>query len=152
MSELSNDLTDSPPFTDFAFNSFGALNVHLCSTALSSIFVLTFWPLTSNLATALAFVIMFGIVSGTVIGLPPACVASLLSESEQRRLGQWTGMMYSLTAAFSLLGPTLVGQLVSSFGFLTVMGWSGSSLMAASACTMMARYKAGGLKKWKKVT
>ena len=122
------------------------------STAISSILILTFWPLTNTLGAALAFVILFGIVSGTVIGLPPACIASLLSESEQRRLGQWTGMMYTLTATFSLLGPTLVGQLVSSFGYLTIVGWSGGSLMAASVCTVVARYKAGGLKKWKKVT
>ncbi|SLM38872.1 Major facilitator superfamily domain, general substrate transporter [Lasallia pustulata] len=69
---------------------YGALNIHLAATSLACIFIFIFWPLATALSHALAFVVLFGIVSGTVIGLPPACVASLLAESEQQRLGQWT--------------------------------------------------------------
>lgn len=107
----------------------------------------TFWPLATHLSHAIAFVVLFGIVSGTVIGIPPACVASLLAESEQQRLGQWTGMMYTMTAAFSLVGPVIVGQLVRSFDYLAVMGWSGTCLALAAGCTVVARCEVAGLKR-----
>ena len=109
--------------------------------------VFTFWPLAKLLSHAIAFVVLFGIVSGTVIGIPPACVASLLAESEQQRLGQWTGMMYSLTAVFSLVGPVIVGQLVRSFDYLAVMAWCGTCLTLAAACTVVARCKAAAMKR-----
>ena len=109
--------------------------------------IFTFWPLATLLSHAIAFVVLFGIVSGTVIGIPPACVASLLAESEQQRLGQWTGMMYSLTASFSLVGPVIVGQLVRTFNYLAVMGWCGTCLGLAAACTVVARLKAGALER-----
>ena len=126
----------------------GALNVHIVMTFLAGLFIMTFWVLTSNLASGVAFVVLFGAVSGAVIGLPPACVASFLSENDQDRLGQWTGMMYTISAPAALVGPIIAGQLVMSFGYLPIFGWSGGCLLLASFCMVVARYLAGGLKKW----
>ena len=56
-------------------------------------------------------------------------------------------MMYSLTAVFSLVGPVIVGQLVRTFDYLTVMGWCGTCLGLAAGCTFVARIKAGGMKR-----
>jgi MCP family monocarboxylic acid transporter-like MFS transporter 10 len=131
--------------------SWGALNVHCGVTLVSSFFVLLLWTFSTTTGTALSFVILFGMVSGAVIGLPPASVADILghcptqqakvwSVSTQIRiltniqqLGQWTGMMYSVAAPFALLGPVIGGYLITKYNtFLTIQLWSGSCLLLSA--------------------
>lgn len=121
---------------------FGALNVHAFVTLIASLLVLTLWTLTHTLNSAIAFVILFGIFSGSVIGLPPASVAYILGPdpAAQAKLGQWTGMMYSSAALFALTGPVIAGHLISSYGqnYLTVQLWSGACMLVSAGCMGMA--------------
>lgn len=50
-------------------------------------------------------------------------------------------MMYSIAASFSVIGPVAVGALVKNNNYLSVMGWSGTCLLLAAACTVVARCK-----------
>jgi len=123
---------------------FGALNVHAIVTFIASILVLGLWTTASTVPAAIAFVVIFGIFSGAVIGLPPASVAYILGldPEAQSKLGQWVGMMYSSSAVFALTGPVIAGHLISAYddNFLTVQCWSGACMFLAAVCMAAAIY------------
>lgn len=119
-------------------DKFGALNVHVVVTFIASVLVLVGWTLSNTVPAAIAFVVLFGIFSGAVIGLPPASVAYILGP-DQANLGQWTGMMYSLSAVPALAGPVIAGYLISEYeSYLTVQMWSGGCLLISAFCMGMA--------------
>ncbi|KAF2672523.1 MFS general substrate transporter [Microthyrium microscopicum] len=112
---------------------YGALNTHCLVTFLSSLLVLIWWPLMSDITQAVAFTIVFGAISGSVIGLPPAVVADLLGPNRIQQLGQWVGMMYALAAPFALIGPVIAALLITTYEtYLTVQMWAGVSLFLSS--------------------
>jgi MFS family permease len=99
------------------------------------------WTVTTELGHALAFVILFGAVSGAVIGLPPASMAYILgpSSSRQAKLGQWTGLMYTCAAPFALAGPVIAGHLISKYDtYLSIQMWSGFCLLISAAAMATA--------------
>lgn len=129
--------------SSYLCDRFGALNVHAVVTAVASLLLLAVWTTAKTVSAAIAFVVVFGVFSGSVIGLPPASVAFILgthNAEAQAKLGQWTGMMYSASAVFALTGPVIAGQLISSYGnnFLTVQLWSGACLFISACCMAVA--------------
>ncbi|KAF2752221.1 MFS general substrate transporter [Sporormia fimetaria CBS 119925] len=128
----------------------GQLNMHITAQILSSLLVLILWSLASSTAAAIAFCILFGMTSGTVIGLPPASMANILAETyttpesqhaRHAKLGQWTGMMYSFAAVPSLAGPVIAGHLVTRYNtYITVQMWSGTNLLLSAACMLVTRW------------
>jgi MFS family permease len=116
--------------------------VHAVVTFAASILVLLLWTTAKTVPAAIAFVVVFGIFSGAVIGLPPASVAYILGPDPvaQSRLGQWTGQMYSTAAPFALAGPVIAGNLISRYGgnYLTVQCWSGVCLFLRESCMAIA--------------
>jgi MFS transporter, MCT family, solute carrier family 16 (monocarboxylic acid transporters), member 10 len=124
-------------------DKFGALNVHIFVAGVSAVLALTLWILADNVLTTICFVVFYGIVSGSLIGLPPASVAYLLGP-DQHKLGQWTGMMYTMASVFALTGPVIAGQLVTNFDdYYTVQGWAGGCLFVSFCCMCVSRYYAG---------
>lgn len=123
---------------------FGAMNVHCFVTFVASLLTLILWTLADTVSSAIAFVVVFGIFSGAVIGLPPASVAHILGPdpSAQAKLGQWTGMMYSCSAIFALTGPVIAGHLITEFAndFRTVQLWSGACMFLSACCMAMSIY------------
>lgn len=123
---------------------FGAMNVHCFVTLVASLLVLILWTLADTVAAAIGFVVVFGIFSGAVIGLPPASVAHILGPdpAAQAKLGQWTGMMYSSAAVFALTGPVIAGHLITEFAndFRTVQLWSGACMFLSATCMGMSIY------------
>lgn len=112
---------------------------------IGSLLVLILWTQAKTLGPALAFVIIFGAVSGAIIGMPPASVAWVLHQGrpdDSNRLGQWVGMMYSCSAAFALTGPVIAGHLITEYedNYLTVQLWSGFCLFLGGVCMSMAFY------------
>ncbi|KAF2760733.1 MFS general substrate transporter [Pseudovirgaria hyperparasitica] len=125
----------------------GALNLHIVATSVIAILVLCFWTLINNTAGAIGFVVIFGIFSGTVIGLPPASTAYILEQSgaQQSRLGQWVGMMYTAAAIPSLIGPIAAGALVQSFNdYLTVQLWAGVCFVLSALLMGLSRWFLNG--------
>jgi MCP family monocarboxylic acid transporter-like MFS transporter 10 len=123
---------------------FGAMNVHCFVTTIASLLVLILWTLADTVKAAIGFVVVFGVFSGAVIGLPPASVAHILGPdpAAQAKLGQWTGMMYSCAAVFALTGPVIAGHLITEFAndFRTVQLWSGACMFISACCMAMAIY------------
>ncbi|KAK4542412.1 hypothetical protein LTR36_006869 [Oleoguttula mirabilis] len=129
--------------SSYLCDHFGALNVHAIVTAVASLLILAVWTTARTVPAAIAFVVAFGIFSGSVIGLPPASVAFILGTHDaeaQAKLGQWTGMMYTASAIFALTGPVIAGHLISRYdrNFLTVQLWSGACLLLSACCMGIA--------------
>lgn len=115
------------------------------ASLIASILVLFGWIFAHSVSGAIAFVVLFGAVSGAVIGLPPASIANILGycPSQQSKLGQWTGMMYTGTAIFALTGPIIAGSLITQFkNYLTIQLWSGICLFLCFFCMAMAKWYA----------
>ena len=68
------------------------LHVHCAVTLVSSFLCFFLWTFATTLPAAVAFVVIFGAFSGSVIGLPPASMAAIL-HNDNARLGQWTGRL-----------------------------------------------------------
>jgi MCP family monocarboxylic acid transporter-like MFS transporter 10 len=128
----------------------GALNMHIVSQIVSTLLILFLWVFTNDTKTAITFCVFFGAFSGAVIGLPPASVGNILNctyntpETKHvghSKLGQWTGMMYSVAAIPSLVGPVVAGHLVTQYSnYITVQMWSGISLLLSACCMIVARW------------
>jgi MCP family monocarboxylic acid transporter-like MFS transporter 10 len=118
---------------------------------VSSILVFVWWTLANSVGAAMGFVVVFGAVSGAVIGLPPATVANIISRSpgvDHSRLGQWTGMMYTMAAPFALTGPIIAGYLITKYDkYITVQMWSATCLFLASLCLLAAMISADRIEK-----
>ncbi|KAK6530353.1 hypothetical protein TWF694_003709 [Orbilia ellipsospora] len=120
---------------------FGALQVHFIVTLVSSFLCLFLWTFAKDLAATLAFVILFGAFSGSVIGLPPAAMAAVLGPDRQERLGHWTGMMYTVSSVFALTGPVVAANLIVKHeNYLTVQVWSGLCLFLSAVSICVAYY------------
>ncbi|KAF2728254.1 MFS general substrate transporter [Polyplosphaeria fusca] len=128
----------------------GPLNMHIVAQIVSSLLIMVLWALASSTTAAIAFCVFFGMFSGAVIGLPPASMANILNCTYNTpstkvlahgKLGQWTGMMYSVAAIPSLVGPVVAGHLVTTYStYITVQMWSGACLMVSALCMVMARW------------
>ncbi|KAH7378786.1 major facilitator superfamily domain-containing protein [Pyrenochaeta sp. MPI-SDFR-AT-0127] len=127
----------------------GALNMHIGSQFISALLVLILWTLAGSETDAIAFCVVFGVFSGMVIGLPPASVGNILNCSytepgtetfAKKKLGHWTGMMYTFAAIPALTGPVIAGHLITKYGYITVQMWSGTNLMLSFVCMLVARW------------
>lgn len=122
----------------------GALRTHAVVTFTASLLLLAMWSTVTNIAGGLAFVVIYGIISGADIALPPSSMADILGEDpeEKAKLGQWTGLMYGCAAPFSLAGPVIGGLLigVNGLGYLPLQLWCGFALLASAGAMAWASY------------
>lgn len=133
-------------FSDYT----GPLNMHVVSQFICSLLTLILWTLAGSETDAIAFCVVFGVISGMVIGLPPASVANILTctyatpETEhlsKKKLGHWVGMMYSFAAIPALVGPVIAGHLITEYNtYITVQMWSGANLFLSFVCMVVARW------------
>lgn len=129
--------------SSYLCDKFGALNVHASVSIVSSALCLFMWVHLTNLHGGLAFAIVFGAFSGSVIGLPPASMAAVLGK-DQKKLGQWLGQTFCLAAPFALTGPVIEGYLVSRYQahYLTIQIFSGLCLLSSAVFMLGARWTA----------
>ncbi|KAK3620969.1 hypothetical protein LTR22_025397 [Elasticomyces elasticus] len=134
----------SAGLSDHLGEKYGALHVHAVVTFVCSILLLAFWTTAKTVATAIGFVVVFGVFSGAVIGLPAASMAFVIGKRDtqaQAKLGQRVGMMYTMAAIPALIGPIIVGHLITRYNsFLTAQLWTGGSLMASAVCMCVCAY------------
>ena len=111
--------------------------VHAVSCFAAALIVFILWPLAQEESHAIAFCILFGILGGSLFGLPASCVAYILPKQFSDSLGAWTGIMWALSSAFALIGPSIVGQLVKSCSIESVGYWTGANLLVAGTLVSM---------------
>ncbi|EUC46358.1 hypothetical protein COCMIDRAFT_92974 [Bipolaris oryzae ATCC 44560] len=128
----------------------GAINMHIGSQLTASLLTLFLWTFAGSETAALAFCVVFGVFSGMVIGLPPASIGNILNCSytapdtrhfAKKKLGHWTGMMYTFAAIPALTGPIIAGHLITRYQtYLTVQLWSGTNLLLSCLCMAVSRW------------
>lgn len=128
----------------------GALNMHIGSQFIASMLTFVLWSLAGSETDAIAFCVVFGVFSGMVIGLPPASIGNILNCSytepgtthfAKKKLGHWTGMMYTFAGIPALTGPLIAGHLITKYNtYITVQMWSGTTLMLSCFCMIMSRW------------
>jgi len=128
----------------------GALNMHIGSQFTASMLTLVLWTLAGSETDAIAFCVVFGVFSGMVIGLPPASIGNILNctyatpdtrHFAKKKLGHWTGMMYTFAAIPALTGPVIAGHLITEYNtYITVQMWSGTNLMLSCICMIISRW------------
>lgn len=119
---------------------FGALRTHAAVTLVASLLLLTVWTTATSLPHGIAFVVLYGVVSGADIALPPGSMADILGDDpvQRAKLGQWVGLMYMCASPLALVGPVLGGLLIGVNGaaYLPLQLWCGIALFL-SACAMV---------------
>lgn len=126
----------------------GPLNMHIVAQLISSLLLLVLWTLAGSTEAAIAFCVLFGISSGTVIGLPPASMANILigtygkdDHRSHKKLGTWVGTMYSFAAIPAVTGPLIAGHLITQYNtYLTLQMWAGCNLFLSAVFMLLARW------------
>ena len=112
--------------------------VHAISCFAAALVVLLLWPLAQGESHAIAFCVLFGILGGSLFGLPASGVAYILPRQLDDSLGAWTGIMWALSSGFALIGPPIVGRLVERYSIESVGYWAGASLLVAGTLVSAA--------------
>lgn len=126
--------------SSFLADRYGAVPVHTVVTTVCAFLLCVMWVLTRTFSVALAFVLVFGAFAGSLIGLPPASVASILGhgKDKQAKLGQWVGLMYACAAVPELVGPVIGGHLITRYGYLSLQLFCGVGFFAGAGCLALA--------------
>lgn len=112
--------------------------VHAISCFAAALVVFLLWPLAQQESHAVAFCVLFGILGGSLFGLPASGVAFILPKQLGDSLGAWTGIMWALSSAFALIGPPIVGELVKGYSIESVGYWTGVNLFVAGTVISIA--------------
>lgn len=112
--------------------------VHAISCFAAALVVFLLWPLAQQESHAIAFCVLFGVLGGSLFGLPASGVTFIIPKKLGGSLGAWTGIMWALSSAFALIGPPIVGQLVKRYSIESVGYWTGVNLLVAGMLISMA--------------
>ena len=112
--------------------------VHAVSCFGAALVVFLLWPLAEQGSHALVFCVLFGILGGSLFGLPASGVAYILPSELADSLGAWTGIMWAMSSIFALVGPPIVGQIVKQYLIESVAYWTGVNLVVAGVLIWMA--------------
>ena len=112
--------------------------VHAISCLAAALAVFLLWPLAQQESHAVVFCVLFGVLGGSLFGLPASGVAFILPKHLGDSLGAWTGILWALSSIFALIGPPIVGQLVKNYSIESVGYWTGANLLVAGALISIA--------------
>ena len=112
--------------------------VHAISCFAAALVVFLLWPLAQQESHAVVFCVLFGVLGGSLFGLPASGVAFILPKHLGDSLGAWTGIMWALSSIFALIGPPIVGQLVKNYSIESVGYWTGANLLVAGTLISIA--------------
>lgn len=91
----------------------GRFNLITASEFMCAILLLAMWVPMSNLATLIAFSVLYGLAVGVLVSLVPACISQI---SEPSEIGARVGLNYGGVGLFMLAGPPINGAILNSLG------------------------------------
>ncbi|KAG8925424.1 hypothetical protein FRC02_009689 [Tulasnella sp. 418] len=122
-------------------DKFGNLNV-LIPFNLATAATTFAWPFCKTLASLTVIAALYGIAVGAFAALVAAPVASLGDTSD---VGRRTGMLFTLSAVATLIGPPISGAIFSTYErFLEVGIYAGCMIAGSSVLMFAARWSALG--------
>ncbi len=116
----------------------GRFNLLVTSTYLCSLLLLAMWVPMSNVATLIAFSVIYGAAVGTLVSLVPACISQI---SEPHEIGARVGLNYGFIGLFMLAGPPINGAILKALGDGTGFRYQGvfsGICVGISACFILA--------------
>ncbi|KAJ8474237.1 hypothetical protein ONZ51_g7341 [Trametes cubensis] len=90
-------------------NKYGALNVYIVAATVCSILCLGLWLPARNVASIVAFTILYGLFSGALVSLIPTYIATI---SPREQYGARLGSVYMIIAIGTLIGTPTAGALL----------------------------------------
>jgi MFS family permease len=123
---------------NFLADKTGPLNMFLPCTIVSGILALC-WIATHNTGGLLAFAILYGFFSGTIVSLPPSIIASLTSDLA--RVGTRMGMCFSIVGIGLLVGNPIAGALINldTGDFLRAQIFCGVLVISSAVIALLSR-------------
>ncbi|KAL4889083.1 MFS general substrate transporter [Aspergillus ambiguus] len=125
---------------------FGGVNVMAPACFLSAI-ILFMWRFAHTLAGLIVISLLYGLISGGMVSLPPATIANLTIQ--QSELGGRMGLAYTIAAFGALIGNPIAGACLRPSGadiphiqseFQGTWIFAGAFMLLATACLLLTRY------------
>ncbi|KAL5356375.1 MFS general substrate transporter [Aspergillus floccosus] len=125
---------------------FGGLQVMAPACFLSAI-VVFFMRFTHNLPGLIVIALLYGLISGGMVSLPPAIIANLNSKPSE--IGTRMGLAYTIAAFGALIGNPIAGACLRSSGtsepdvqreFQGVWIFAGAFMLLSTACVVLTRH------------
>jgi len=123
---------------------YGCFNIAIISMFLCAVVQLALWLPAASL---MAFAVLFGIMSGSILTQAPVCI-SRLSNSEN--YGQYYAAAMVAASLGALSGMPTTGVLLERYGWTALIVFSAVSMLLACVLTGGAKVRAFGWK-WKEV-
>ncbi|OJJ50271.1 hypothetical protein ASPZODRAFT_149654 [Penicilliopsis zonata CBS 506.65] len=113
----------------------GKFNCCIVAAFLSGI-IACCWTTVSSVAGLVIFSAAYGFTSGAILSLQPACAAQISTPSTR---GFTIGLIMASTSLSAMAGTPISGQLIESYGYLSLALYSGISLLIGSVFLAAAR-------------
>lgn len=114
----------------------GPLNV-LIPCEIGGLVVLFCWMVAKSEGAIIAIAVIFGFISGPLIGLPGAIVSSLTKDFN--RLGIRLSFAFTFFSFGIVLGPSIAGIIQRKYGWFWLQLYAGLSWVALIICHVLAR-------------
>lgn len=111
--------------------SLGPQNLIVVVCACSSVVVLCFIAVESDLGGMIAMVCLYGFLTGAFLALQPSVFASL-SAHKPELIGTRFGMAFTVMSFGMLAGSPIAGALINVSGYGTAWTWASAALIAGS--------------------
>lgn len=109
----------------------GPQNLIVVVSACSSVVVLCFIAVESDLGGMIAMVCLYGFLTGAFLALQPSVFASL-SAHKPELIGTRFGMAFTVMSFGMLAGSPIAGALINVSGYGTAWTWASAALIAGS--------------------
>jgi MFS family permease len=118
-----------------------------------SAIVLFFMRFTHDLSGLIVMVLVYGLISGGMVSLPPATIANLNSKPSE--LGARMGLAYTIAAFGALIGNPIAGACLRPSGtsssdvqgeFQGAWIFAGAFMLLSTACVILTQYLRSGTK------
>ncbi|KAF9884055.1 hypothetical protein FE257_002341 [Aspergillus nanangensis] len=136
---------------------FGGVNIMVPACFLSAV-ILFMWRFVHDLPGLIVISLLYGLVSGGMVSLPPAIIANLTSK--QSELGGRMGLAYTIAAFGALIGNPIAGACLRPSGtdvhhvqseFQGTWIFAGTFMLLSTACLVMTRYLQFGFARGSKI-
>jgi MFS family permease len=125
----------------------GSVTVYTGSAWCMAVVFAALWVPVSGQGGTIAFSILFGFFSGTLLALAPVIIAAV---SDLRSYGLRMGLLYGFTGISCLFGSPAGGAIITASGYRAMQGFTAAIAVIAASCAVVIRYRIGGWA-WKKV-
>ncbi|PLB38219.1 MFS general substrate transporter [Aspergillus candidus] len=131
---------------NFLADRFGGVNI-MAPSCLFSAVILFVWRFSHDIPGLIVISLIYGLVSGGMVSLPPATIANLTSK--QSELGGRMGLAYTIAAFGALIGNPIAGACLRPSGtdvsdvqseYQGTWIFAGAFMILSTVCVMLTRY------------